>query len=223
MFTGIIKEVGRIKNIKDIRDGKEIEISCSNILKDIKNGDSICVSGCCLTVKAFTGSSFLSDISFSTLESTGFKKLQTGDPVNLEDSLKPDDRLGGHFVTGHVDSPTSILKIEISGDFYRFAFKSPRSLLKYIVTKGSVSIEGISLTVEKAESDSFSVVIIPHTLKNTNLKSKRPGDAVNLEIDIIARYIARIINQDNSVNSENKDRKNDELLKEKLIKYGFYK
>lgn len=223
MFTGIIKETGKVIRIKDIKDGKEMEFSCTRITGNILNGDSICVNGVCLTVKDHTGNSFLSDISFSTLSSSSFKNIKTGSMVNLEDSLGPGDKLGGHFVTGHVDATTGILEIEEHGDFYRIKLVSPVALLPYICQKGSIAVEGISLTVERSEDSFFTVVIIPHTFENTNLCSKAKGDEVNIEIDLIARYIGRIITKMDLEKIKNKDIDRDEILKEKLIKYGFYK
>ncbi len=223
MFTGIIKETGILKNIKDITDGKEIEVSCNKILEDIEIGDSICVNGVCLTVKRLSTNSFFSDLSFSTLSSTSFKKIKTGDPVNLEDSLRSGGKIGGHFVTGHIDSTAVLSEIEKHGDFYRLKLKSPDELVAFIAPKGSITIEGISLTVEKADDTSFSVVIIPYTFDNTNLKSKKQEDMVNLEVDLVARYISQLIKYMdlNKIIENTGDR--DAILKEKLIKYGFYK
>jgi riboflavin synthase len=223
MFTGIIKETGKVINVNKIRDGIEIEVSCSVMIEEISEGDSVCVNGVCLTVKKSTENSFFSDISFSTLSSTSFKDIKPGSTVNLEDSLKLDDRLGGHFVTGHIDCITDILEIEKHGDFYRIKFRSPENILPYIAQKGSIAIEGISLTVENIEDMFFSVVVIPYTFNNTTLKSRRHGDEVNLEVDLIARYVSRFISQIDLKNIENKNINKDEILKEKLIKYGFYK
>jgi riboflavin synthase len=223
MFTGIIKETGKVKNVNKIKDGMEIEVSSSRIIKDMAKGDSVCVNGVCLTAIRFAGSSFFSDLSYSTISSTSFKNIKPGNTVNLEDSLKPNDKLGGHFVTGHVDCTVRILEIEKHGDFYRIKFSTPGSLLPYIAQKGSIAIEGISLTVENSEDRFFSVVIIPHTFENTNLSFKRQGDEVNLEVDLIARYISRFILKADHEKMKNRNINKDEILKEKLIKYGFYK
>ncbi len=223
MFSGIIKETGKVINLGKISDGMEVEISCKRIIREMAKGDSVCVSGVCLTVKDFTSNSFFTDISFATLSATVFKNIKTGSIVNLEDSLKLNDRLGGHFVTGHIDCTTDILEIEKHGDFYRIRFRSPKNLIPYIADKGSIAVEGISLTVEKASESFFSAVIIPHTFANTNLSSRKQGDDVNLEIDLIARYISQIIANLDMEKLKNQNIHRDEILKEKLIKYGFYK
>ena len=223
MFTGIIKETGKVINLYKTSSGIEAEVSCNRVIRDIVKGDSVCVSGVCLTVKKFAADSFSTDISFATLAATGFKNIKTGSIVNLEDSLKLNDRLGGHFVTGHIDCTTEIMEIEKHGDFYRIKFRSPKNLVPYIADKGSIAVEGISLTVEKASESFFSTVIIPHTFTNTNLSSKKQGDDVNLEIDLIARYISQIIANLDMENLKNQNIYRDEILKEKLIKYGFYK
>ena len=223
MFTGIIKETGKVIKVNKIRDGIEIEVSCNLMIKEISEGDSVCVNGVCLTVKKSTENSFFSDISFSTLSSTSFKDIKPGSEVNLEDSLKLGDRLGGHFVTGHIDCTTDMLEIEKHGDFYRIKFRSPEKILPYIAQKGSIAIEGISLTVENVEDMFFSVVVIPYTFNNTTLGSRRQGDEVNLEVDLIARYVSRFISQIDPKKTENKNINKDKILKEKLIKYGFYK
>ena len=173
MFTGIIKEKGKVISRKDHQDSIEMEISCRDLLNDIRKGDSICVNGCCLTVKDYSKNSFFSDISFSTIKRTSLEKMKAGQVLNLEDSLKPDSKLGGHFVTGHVDSVTELTGIEKIGQSYRFKYRNPEDLKVFITPRGSIAIDGISLTVEEAGNDHFSVAVIPHTFENTNLCCKK--------------------------------------------------
>jgi riboflavin synthase len=223
MFTGIIKEKGKVISRKDHQDSIEMEISCNDLLKDIKKGDSICVNGCCLTVKNYSKNSFFSDISYSTIKRTSFEKMKVGQTLNLEDSLRPDSKLGGHFVTGHVDSITEITGIEKIGNSYKVAFNTPEDLKIFITPRGSIAIDGISLTVEEVENDHFSVAVIPHTFENTNLCLKKVTEIVNLEIDMIARYVYNFINISDKKSIRDKSPEKDRILKEKMVKHGFIK
>ncbi len=231
MFTGIIKEVGKIKNITGTGKSLLLEISCNSLLSDIKKGDSIAVNGCCLTVTDFTASSFTADLSEVTVSTTNFSNAKINDFVNLENSLKPDERLGGHFVSGHIDGISEIAGIIKSGNSYFFKIKPPGSLTVFIAPKGSVCLDGISLTVADFHDDIFTVSIIPHTFEFTTLKYKKSGDFLNIEVDLIARYIANILKFSGSSNMQIKTgwqnreyiRQKDEKLKEKLIEHGFYK
>lgn len=231
MFTGIIKEVGKIINITNSGKSRVIEISCNSIISDIKTGDSIAVDGCCLTVTSFTRNSFTADISEVTVSSTNFANAKINDFVNLENSLKPADRLGGHFVSGHIDGIAEIAGIKKSGSSYIFKIKPPASLSVLIAPKGSVCLDGISLTVADFNEDIFTVSVIPHTFEFTNLKYKKSGDFLNIEADLLARYIANILKFSGTDKLQQKAdgqnleniRKKDENLKEKLIEHGFYK
>ncbi len=220
MFTGIIKETGTINRIIDMGDDKEFEVKAVKLTEDIHTGDSISVNGVCLTVKSFGSGSFTFDISSSTLKYTNLGDAKTGDMVNLEDALSPGDKLGGHFVSGHIDGVAAILDIKITGRSYEMTFTLGSEIAPFIAGKGSVTIDGISLTVTELESDSFKTVIIPHTFENTTLGKKGTGETVNIEADMLARYIVNylsrqeIIGRDISV-------KNDTILKEKLEKNGF--
>ena len=220
MFTGIIKETGRIKKIRNRNGNTEIEIQCQKILDDLDIGDSISVNGVCLTVTNFDREAFRCDISFNTLNSTSFKNLRIGDTVNLESSLTPSDKLGGHFVHGHVDCAVKILKISEIGGSYLINLELPAGIRDFVTLKGSIAIDGISLTISGAETDNFSAVIIPHTYKNTNLIQKNPGDMVNIEVDMLARYIVNFLRSKNPEDAGSIELKNKEL-KEKLKKYGF--
>ena len=193
MFTGIIKEIGKVNKIKDSSKNKEIEISSTDFIKTMNVGDSIAVNGCCLTVKKLNINSFLTDISYNTLNFTTFKFLKTGESVNLEDSLSPNSKISGHFVAGHIDCTAKILKITRIGNSYRLEIKTPEQILPYITPKGSIALDGISLTVAESTKNSFSAAIIPYTFNNTNLKFKKAGAFVNVEIDLISRYIEQIL------------------------------
>ena len=220
MFTGIIKETGKIRKIKNKNGNIEIEIQCQKILNGLNTGDSISVSGVCLTVTDFDNEAFRCDVSFNTLNSTSFKHLRTGDTVNLESSLTPSDKLGGHFVHGHVDCAAKILKFSAMGDSHLINLELPRDIRDFVTLKGSIAIDGISLTISGVETDNFSAVIIPYTYKNTNLIQKKSGDLVNIEVDMLARYIVNFQRSEKPVNHDSQELKNKEL-KEKLKKYGF--
>ncbi len=217
MFTGIIKETGIIKKITDKVQDIEFEVSSSVLIKDIKTGDSIAINGVCLTVKSFDRDSFIFDVSSNTLAHTNLGELKTGDRVNLEDSLAPGDKLGGHFVSGHIDCTARITSIGKTGRAYEITFELPPEAAPFIAERGSVAVDGISLTVTEAARDSFKVVIIPYTFENTIIRSKNAGSSVNIEVDMLARYIANYLNNKNQKTSSEKDR----ILKEKLEKHGF--
>jgi len=189
MFTGIIKEIGLVKKVTRINTGLEIEIGCLKILSDIKQGDSVAVNGCCLTVKEFNSSGFKADISFSTLKSTTFNSVRAGSRVNIEDAVSLKDKLGGHIITGHIDDTGKIADIKKIGDFYKLTIKIPGSLLEFAAPKGSLSIDGISLTISDVFKNNLDFAVIPFTFENTNLKFRNKGEKVNLEVDLMARYI----------------------------------
>ena len=222
MFTGIIKELGKLNKI--INKGKdiEIEIASSKLIKRIQTGNSISVNGCCLTIKACNDRSFSCDISFNTLNTTTLKYLKIGNIVNLEDSLTPEDKLGGHFVSGHIDCVSKILKISNVGRSFAINLELPPEILPFVAHKGSIAVDGISLTVSEAGEDYFSVVIIPYTFENTNLYYKKIGDLVNIEVDLISRYIAHFL-ETRQIEKEKSTELKNKLLREKLEKYGFTK
>ena len=190
IFTGIIEEVGRLKNF----DGGRIEIICAEILSDVKIGDSISANGICLTVVDSGENYFAADVMPETFKKTSLSELKRGGEVNLERALKLDSRLGGHIVSGHVDGVGKILKIRPEGNALLIEVAAENSLLKQIAAKGSVALDGISLTVVDAYAEKFSVSMIPHTRSVTNFKSKRVGSLVNIETDILAKYLERLIN-----------------------------
>ncbi len=199
MFTGIIEEIAIIKNIcKGSRDA-ELVVECKKILEDIKIGDSIAINGVCQTVVKFGASSFVVQVSNETLKITNFSSLKAGDKVNLERALTLQNRLGGHVVSGHVDGLARVKNIKKLSEFYNIEFEMEKDLAKYVVKKGSVALNGISLTVVDISLNTFSVAVIPHTFENTVLKYLKIGDFVNLETDIFAKYVEKFLSRgDNS-------------------------
>lgn len=195
MFTGIVQAVGRIERFDPSGAGARIRVHAGGLdLSDVAIGDSIAVNGCCLTVVARDGQGFEMDVSRETLDCTaGFAP---GAHLNLEKALRANDRLGGHLVTGHVDGIGRVLAVEPTGDNRVLRFSMPAALARYVARKGSVTVNGVSLTVNVAGADGFAVNLIPHTLGATNLGALRAGDAVNLEIDLIARYVERMLTGD---------------------------
>ena len=190
MFTGIIEEVGKLKNF----DGGRIEVNCAKILNDVEIGDSIATNGICLTVTNFGQDFFTADVMPETVRKTSLGELQAGGAVNLERALKADGRFGGHIVNGHIDGTGKILSIRPEGNAIFVDISAQSNILRQIAAKGSVAIDGISLTVVNAGTDKFSVSMIPHTLNVTNFKFKRIGSLVNIETDILAKYIERLLN-----------------------------
>ena len=192
MFTGIVQAVGRIDRFVPGEAGARARIDAPSLdLADALLGDSIAVDGCCLTVVALDGTGFEVDISRETLDCTaGFR---AGQRLNLEKALRANDRLGGHLVTGHVDGVGEVVSVVQEGDNRRLAFRMPTELSRYVARKGSITINGVSLTVNRVEGDVFAVNLIPHTLAMTNLGDLAPGSPVNLEVDLIARYVERML------------------------------
>ena len=188
MFTGIAEELGIVKEFKQKSDTVEIKIFCKKVLKDTKLGDSIMTDGVCLTVTEMTDSYYKADIMNESLKKTKFDRSLLGKEVNLERALRFSDRLDGHIVQGHVDGVGRL--ISINKNVYRF--KTTRDIGKYIVNKGSIAIDGISLTVSYEQDDIFEVSLIPETLSRTNLKNRRVGDLVNLETDILSRIVEKL-------------------------------
>ncbi|MCK5566767.1 MAG: riboflavin synthase [Actinomycetia bacterium] len=219
MFTGIIKETGIIRKIINMGQDIEFEVSAGRLLERTGIGDSVSINGVCLTVKSFDGQGLTFDASSNTLAHTNLMHLKAGDRVNLEDSLTPGDKLGGHFVSGHIDCTAKIIDVHKTGRAYEMTFELPIEIAPFIAERGSVAIDGISLTITGVVRDSFKVVIIPHTFENTVLGSKDTGSLVNIEVDILARYIANYLKNINNKQTTSADK--DRVLKEKLEKYGF--
>ena len=189
MFTGIVEEVGQVAQLDDHR----LSVRGSKVLVDTKLGDSIAVNGACLTVVSFDGGEFSVDLAPETIRRTSLGKVNSGDWVNLERPLAVSDRLGGHIVQGHVDGTGRITSIKSEGDCIIIRITSPKGLMPYIVEKGFMAVDGISLTVVKKGASSFTVSVIPYTTENTNLKGKLAGDRVNLEVDIVAKYVESLM------------------------------
>jgi riboflavin synthase len=193
MFTGLIEDVGKILKISRTGASARIEVSTSFRVAEIKLGDSIAVNGICLTVVEKGMSLLAFDVSPETIERSSFRRLAPGHHVNLERALRVGDRLGGHIVSGHVDCTASIVsRRELSGN-HIFEFRLPRKFARYVIEKGSVAIDGISLTVNSVSDEGFLVNIIPHTAIETNLQYKKAGDEVNIETDIIGKYVERLL------------------------------
>lgn len=195
MFTGIIEEIGTVKSFNRKGDNAELVVECEKVQKDLNIGDSIAVNGCCQTVVSFNGTTFLVEVSAETLSMTTFAQLKSGQKVNLERALTPTSRMGGHIVQGHIDCKGILVDIKNHSDFYDLTFRLPEEQMKYVVVKGSVAINGISLTVAKIESRSFTVAVIPHTYLNTNLNELSVGDSVNIETDILGRYVENFLSK----------------------------
>jgi len=214
MFTGIIEEVGRVTNITNENENRRLTVAASHLVKELKKGDSIAVSGVCLTAVEISPNSFGADLAEETWNRTSFSRIKSGALVNLELPMRADGRFGGHIVQGHVDGTGKFIGLdEIPGaDNYWLRIEIPPELARYVIFKGSLSIEGISLTVAKIEGTQVTVAIIPHTTEMTNLKSLKPGDPVNLEVDVIAKYVEKMIRGDSA---------NSSITVEQLVEQGF--
>ncbi|OGA16628.1 MAG: riboflavin synthase subunit alpha [Betaproteobacteria bacterium RIFCSPLOWO2_02_FULL_66_14] len=192
MFTGIVQAVGRIESHTSLEQGVRLTIETGMLdLAGVAIGDSICVQGCCLTVVAHAGKRLAFDVSRETLDCT--VGLDRAGAVNLEKSLALGDKLGGHLVTGHVDGVGEVIAFEAAGESRLLRVRAPQALARYIARKGSVAVDGVSLTVNRVADDDFEVNLIPHTLEVTTLGRLAPGVRVNLEIDLIARYVERML------------------------------
>jgi riboflavin synthase len=214
LFTGIIEEVGRVVSIVEQKKNRRLTVASSQLVKELKKGDSIAVSGVCLTAVEIDARSFSADLAQETWARTSFSRIKPKSFVNLELPLRSDGRFGGHIVQGHVDGVgtfVSLARIPDADDYW-LTIEVPNHLARYIVLKGSICIEGISLTVAKVEETSVALAIIPHTVTMTNLKSLQPGDTVNLETDIIAKYVEKMMRPQPSGGA---------ITLEKLVREGF--
>src|SRR2546421_7121606 len=193
MFTGIIEELGRIRSIEKRGEDARIMIEARMVTEGSRDGDSISVNGVCLTALELKPDSFAADVSKETLFRSTLGSLKEGSPVNLERAVTPATRLGGHIVQGHVDARGKFLGAENHGDSWTFRFAYPEAIGKYLVFKGSVAVEGISLTIANLTDEYFEIAVIPKTWEVTNFSSLKPGDLVNLEADVIAKYVESIL------------------------------
>lgn len=211
MFTGIIEEIGIIKSITSNKNGIDLTISAKKVLENTKLGDSISINGCCQTVVEISNQDFKVNVSFETLKISNFSNLKINQPVNLERALTLSSRLGGHIVQGHVDGTAILLDVKKHSQYYDIFLKVNDTLDRYIVKKGSIAINGISLTIAEIENNILRSTIIPHTFENTTLKNLCNGDIVNIETDILGRYIEKfLLRKDNDVKSQI----NEDFLKE---------
>lgn len=207
MFTGLIQEVGTIESISTNAEGKEFVIKASQLIHEIKIDDSVATNGVCLTATEIHGDTFKVQAIHVTLEKTSIGYLKPSDKVNLELSLRPQDRIGGHMVQGHVNALGKIQQISKIGNNWEIEVTFPEELRKYMISEGSIALDGISLTIARLTDKSLTVAIIPHTLEKTSLSSKKVGDVLNLEVDMVAKYI------ENFLRFDNKNKKSEEWAK----------
>ncbi|HHN64509.1 MAG TPA: riboflavin synthase [Nitrospirae bacterium] len=214
MFTGIVKATGRVLSLKKRGSISELKVQNKEIAQEASIGDSISVNGVCLTVTSIDGDTISFDVSRESLSRTTLGLLKQGEPVNLEPALRGSDRLGGHFVTGHVDATGRIKNIKPLGETKEIEIEAPDEIMKYVVEKGSIAIDGISLTVNQVQGNTFKVVVIPHTEAITTIGRKGINEKVNLETDIIGKYVYKFMTQSG-------DKTKDESLMKKLYEAGF--
>ncbi|WP_346930917.1 riboflavin synthase [Clostridium sp.] len=214
MFTGIVEEVGEIRGIKKREKSSILSIKANKVIEDIKLGDSICTNGVCLTVTNIYGNVFDADVMAETLRRSNLGGLKVGSKVNLERALSAKGRFGGHIVSGHIDGVGRIISLEKEDNAVWVTIEAKENILQYVVEKGSIAIDGISLTVAYVDDIVFKVSIIPHTGKETILLSKTNEDTVNLECDVIGKYVEKLLTFKNSKKVENKNSISEEFLKE---------
>ena len=215
MFTGIIEAIGRIKKIEPVSGDSRLHVDVGSLdMSDVQLGDSIAVNGVCLTAIKFNDDYFAADVSNETIKLTSLNSLDVGSDVNLEKALLPTTRLGGHLVSGHVDGLGEVLSIKEESRSIQIIIRAPAELKHYIAMKGSVCVDGISLTVNKIDNTDFELNIVPHTQQKTVIKNYQSGTKVNLEVDLIARYLERLLLKDEAVMDTG-------VTLEKLAKAGF--
>ena len=212
MFTGIIRSIGSVRRIDRRAKGARLIVACPDIIEDIEISDSVAVNGVCLTATEKTTDAFAADVSQESLSRSNLSALAGGSHVNLETSLRLGDKLGGHLVFGHVDGLGIIANLGQTDEFYELTVEFPEDLSRYIAEKGSISIDGISLTVASIPANRFSVAVIPYTFEETTLQHRRVGDKVNLEVDMLARYVERMLGKQGSTG----------MTREFLSEHGFY-
>jgi len=194
MFTGIIEAVGRIENVQRKSGDKRFKINTGALdMSDVSLGDSIACNGVCLTAIEFAKDYYIADVSAETLNLTTLQNIETGALVNLEKALTPTTRLGGHLVSGHVDGVGEIISIKKDARSVQFEIRAPKSLCKYIAKKGSITVDGVSLTLNEVKGDCFELNLVPHTLEQTTAQNYRVGSKVNLEVDLLARYLEKLL------------------------------
>lgn len=216
MFTGIVEEMGTIAGIQRGAKSAVLTIQAKKVFEDIHIGDSIACNGVCLTVTSFGKDTYTADVMNETLQRSSLGSLTIGSRVNLERAMPADGRFGGHIVSGHIDGTGTITKVEKDDNAIWYTISASGELMKYIVEKGSIAIDGISLTVARRSDGDFAISMIPHTAKETVLAQKKPGDIVNLENDIVGKYIEQLMRYD-----EPKENKTSSLTREFLLQAGF--
>lgn len=221
MFTGIIEEVGSVASIRKGAHSCVLTVNASRVLEDVHLGDSIATNGVCLTVTSFTSHSFSADVMHETFNRSSLGSLHIGSPVNLERAMLAGGRFGGHIVSGHIDGVGTISSIKEDDNAVWYTVEAPSNILRYIIEKGSITLDGISLTVAKVTNSNFSVSIIPHTRAQTNLASKKVGDVLNLENDLVGKYVERLMLQPIAASQEQPEQKSSGITKEFLSHYGF--
>jgi riboflavin synthase len=202
MFTGLIQELGTIQSISSNAEGKEFIIKAPKLIKEIEIDDSVATNGVCLTATSISGDSFKVQAVHMTLEKSSIGALKSGDRVNLELSLRPQDRLGGHMVQGHVNALGKIKAIKTIGENWEIEVSFPPELRKYMISEGSITLDGISLTIARLTNQTLTVAIIPHTLEKTTLSAKKIGDVLNIEVDMVAKYIENFLRFDKESRKE---------------------
>ncbi|MDE5768621.1 MAG: riboflavin synthase [Oscillospiraceae bacterium] len=218
MFTGIIEEIGTVRHIRTGKQSCVLTISANKILSDLRIGDSIAVNGTCLTVCQFDSNGFSADVMPETMRRTNLGKLIPGSSVNLERAMSANGRFGGHIVSGHIDGTGKIMQFREEDNAVWVKISANPELLYYMIQKGSVAIDGISLTIAELTQNHFSVSVIPHTRQQTTLLGKKPGEIVNLECDMIAKYLAKFQNPENSENRRNPS----SISKTFLAEHGYF-
>jgi riboflavin synthase len=215
VFTGIIEHLGTIESLSTGKDGGRVTIHAPNLAPSLAVSGSVAVNGCCLTVVTCDARTFSADLSAETLDKTSFALLKKGKRVNLEQPLTAGKEFGGHFVLGHVDGTGTVAALGPEGDGWRYSVKVPPEIAKYIVSKGSITIDGISLTVARWENHIAEIAVIPFTYEHTNVCDREPGDVVNLEADVLGKYVERYLQARSGAAAENS------LTVESLISQGF--
>lgn len=211
MFTGLVEEIGRVKSVQRIGASLRLTIGAAKVLEGVKIDDSMCVSGVCLTVIAHEADSFAVQVVDETLRKTSLGNLRVNSRVNLERALRPTDRLGGHFVQGHVDGVARLVSFENQSSGKLLRVELPNALLPYVIPQGSLALEGVSLTVARIEGNHLGIALIPHTLASTTLGEAREGNMLNVETDVLGKYIARLM----------QFQKESGLSESKLVSWGY--
>ncbi len=220
MFTGIIEAVGTITTLNNLGDNYRLVVDVDKLdMSDVKLGDSIATSGVCLTVVDLTSTSYSADVSAETIKYTGFADYKVGHKVNLEKAMRADSRFGGHIVSGHVDGVGKVERINEHSNYVEVWVKAPDDLAKYIAHKGSITVDGVSLTVNEVKGSSFMLWLIPHTLKETVFGGYRPGTQVNLEVDVVARYLERLLMGDKAKDAK----ESSDISMSLLAEHGYLK